>query len=197
MIAQTIKMYSEKEYLELEREAEYKSEYYQGEIFAMAGAGRNHNRIVENLSIEIGGYLKGKSCQSFTSDMRLHIPENGLYTYPDFIVACGRLEFADQDSETLVNPSIIIEVLSKSTSAYDRGNKFRLYRSIPTLSEYILVDSLSISVEVWRKNGVGIWFLESETDNIDDQITISALDLHVRLRDIYARTSGLIKPKMT
>ncbi|MCF2488222.1 Uma2 family endonuclease [Dyadobacter sp. CY347] len=195
MIAQTIKMYSEQEYLELEREAEYKSEYYRGEIFAMAGAGRNHNRIVENLSIEIGGYLKGKSCQSFSRDMRLHIPENGLYTYPDFIVACGRLEFAEQDSETLVNPSIIIEVLSKSTSAYDRGDKFRLYRSIPTLLEYILIDSLSISVEVWRKNDNGAWYLASETENIEDHIPISAINVQLRLRDIYAQTSGLIKPR--
>ncbi|MCF2503188.1 Uma2 family endonuclease [Dyadobacter sp. CY107] len=197
MTAQTIKMYSEKEYLELEREAEYKSEYYRGEIFAMAGAGSNHNRITENLSVEIGGYLKDKSCQSFSSDMRLHIPENGLYAYPDFLVACGRLEFTDQDKEILVNPTIIIEVLSRTTSAYDRGDKFHLYRSIPTLLEYILIDSQSINVEIFRKNDNGSWILESETENIDDHITISACNFQLKLRDIYARTSGLIKPKMT
>ena len=197
MIAQTIKMYSEQEYLELERKAEYKSEYFRGEIFAMAGAGSNHNRITENLSVEIGGYLKDKSCQSFSSDMRLHIPENGLYTYPDFLVACGRLEFTDQDREILVNPTVIIEVLSRTTSAYDRGDKFYLYRSIPTLLEYILIDSLSICVEIFRKNDNGSWILELETENIDDQITTSACDFQLKLSDIYARTNGLIRPKMT
>ncbi|MEO6282547.1 MAG: Uma2 family endonuclease [Dyadobacter sp.] len=192
MTAQTIKMYSEKEYLELEREAEYKSEFYRGEIFAMAGASPNHNRIKENLSIEIGGFLKGKSCQSFSSDMRLHIPQNGLYTYPDLLIVCGRLEFSDNDEDTLVNPSAIIEVLSKTTSAYDRGDKFHLYRTIPTLTEYILVDSLSISVEVWRKNESGIWYLASETENIEEQITLSNFDLRLKLSDIYSQTRGLI-----
>jgi Uma2 family endonuclease len=142
MTAQTIKMYSEKEYLELERDAEYKSEYYRGEIFAMAGAGHNHNRIVENLSGECYIAFKGKSCQTFSSDMRLHIPQNGLYTYPDLLVVCGKIEFAEDNDDTIVNPSAIIEVLSKTTSAYDRGDKFHLYRSIPTLMEYVLVDSI-------------------------------------------------------
>jgi Uma2 family endonuclease len=192
MTAQTIKMYSEKEYLELERDAEYKSEYYRGEIFAMAGAGHNHNRIKENLSIEIGGFLKGKSCQSFSSDMRLHIPQNGLYTYPDLLVVCGRLEFSESDEDTLVNPSAIIEVLSRTTSTYDRGDKFHLYRSIPTLTEYVLVDSLSILVEVWRKNEDGTWLLAKETENIEEQITLTNFDLQLKLRDIYAQTRGLI-----
>jgi Uma2 family endonuclease len=192
MIAQTIKMYSEKEYLELEREAEYKSEYYQGEIFAMAGASPNHNRILENLSGECYIALKGKSCQSFSSDMRLHIPQNGLYTYPDLLVVCGKLEFAAKDKDTLLNPSTIIEVLSKTTSAYDRGDKFRLYRSIPTLTEYILVDSLSVSVEVFRKDDKGIWYLAMETNNIEDQIGLPNLNLQLNLSDIYARTNGLI-----
>lgn len=197
MTAQTIKMYSEKEYLELEREAEYKSEYYQGEIFAMAGASANHNRILENLSGECYIAFKGKSCQSFSSDMRLHIPQNGLYTYPDLLVVCGKLEFADNDKETLVNPSTIIEVLSKTTSAYDRGDKFRLYRSIPTLTEYILVDSLSVSVEVFRKDKKGIWYLALETNNIEDQVALPNLNMQLNLSDIYAQTSGLFKPKMT
>jgi Uma2 family endonuclease len=192
MTAQTIKMYSEKEYLELERDAEYKSEYYRGEIFAMAGASPNHNRIKENLSIEIGGFLKGKSCQSFSSDMRLHIPQNGLYTYPDLLVVCGRLEFSESDEDTLVNPSAIIEVLSRTTSTYDRGDKFHLYRSIPTLTEYVLVDSLSILVEVWRKNEDGTWLLAKETENIEEQITLTNFDLQLKLRDIYAQTRGLI-----
>jgi Uma2 family endonuclease len=192
MTAQTIKMYSEKEYLELERDAEYKSEYYRGEIFAMAGAGHNHNRIVENLSGECYIAFKGKSCQTFSSDMRLHIPQNGLYTYPDLLVVCGKIEFAEDNDDTIVNPSAIIEVLSKTTSAYDRGDKFHLYRSIPTLMEYVLVDSLSISVEVFRKNEDGTWLLAKETENIEEQITLTNFDLQLKLSDIYAQTRGLI-----
>ncbi|MCF2491986.1 Uma2 family endonuclease [Dyadobacter chenhuakuii] len=191
MIAQTIKMYSEQEYLELEREAEYKSEYYQGEIFAMAGASPNHNRIMANLSGEIYMALKGRSCQNFSSDMRLHIPQNGLYTYPDIIILCGKPEFSQNDKDTLINPSVIIEVLSKSTSAYDRGDKFRLYRSIPTLTDYILVDSLSISVEVFRKNEDGTWLLNSEINNINERITLTNINVQIELKDVYARTIGL------
>ncbi|MCE7065550.1 Uma2 family endonuclease [Dyadobacter sp. CY326] len=192
MTAQTIMVYSEKEYLELEREAEYKSEYYQGEIFAMAGAGHNHNRIVENLSGELYIAFKGKSCQSFSSDMRLHIPENGLYTYPDILIVCGMPEFSENDKDTLINPSVIIEVLSKSTSAYDRGNKFRLYRSIPTLAEYILVDSLSISVEAFRKNEDGRWLLDSEINKIEERISLTSIHVQLQLKDIYDQTIGLV-----
>jgi Uma2 family endonuclease len=191
MIAQTIKMYSEKEYLELEREAEYKSEYYQGEIFAMAGASPNHNRIMANLSGEIYMALKGRSCQNFSSDMRLHIPQNGLYTYPDVIIVCGKPEFSEDDKNTLINPSVIIEVLCKSTSTYDRGDKFRLYRSISTLTEYILVDSLSISIEAFRKNEDGSWVLNAEINKIEEQITLTTIHVQLELKDIYAQTIGL------
>ncbi|MCF0061115.1 Uma2 family endonuclease [Dyadobacter chenwenxiniae] len=192
MTAQTITMYSEKEYLELEREAEYKSEYYQGEIFAMAGASPNHNRILENLSGECYIALKGKSCQSFSSDMRLHIPQNDLYTYPDLLIVCGKPEFSEIDKDTLINPSVIIEVLSKTTASYDRGNKFRLYRSISTLREYILVDSLSVSVEVFRKNEDGSWTFVSEINNIEEQISLTSINAQLKLSDIYAQTNGLV-----
>jgi Uma2 family endonuclease len=97
-------MYSGEEYLELEREADHKSEYYRGKIFAMAGAGHNHNRIVENLSVEIGSFLKGKPCRTFSSDMRLHISENGLYTYPDLLVVCGKNQYLDIKKDTILNP---------------------------------------------------------------------------------------------
>lgn len=193
MIAQTIKMYSEKEYLELEREAEYKSEYYRGEIFAMAGASRDHNRIKENLSIEIGGFLKGKSCKTYSSDMRLHIPETGLYTYPDVLIMCGRLNVSPNDDETFMNPSAVIEVLSKTTSAFDRGKKFKFYKSIPTLKEYIMVDSLSISAEVWAKDENGLWFLRSKGRSLKEEITLSSINLQLKLSDIYADTTDIIK----
>ncbi|WAC09986.1 Uma2 family endonuclease [Dyadobacter pollutisoli] len=191
MTAQTIKMYSEKEYLELEREAEYKSEYYRGEIFAMAGASYDHNRIKENLSIEIGVFFKDKSCQSFSSDMRLHIPQTGLYTYPDLLILCGKPELLDDQADTIMNPTALIEVLSKTTSGYDRGEKFHFYRGIPTLKEYIMIDSLSISAEVWAKNEDGMWFLASEAHSIEEYITSANFDLKLKLSDIYAKTKDL------
>ena len=192
MTAQPIIMYSAEEYLELERAADYKSEYYRGEIFAMAGAGFNHNRITSNLSIEIGLSLKGKSCQSFSSDMRVHIPENTLYTYPDLVIFCGKPNFQDDKTDTLLNPSVIIEVQSPSTGEYDRGQKFHLYRSISSLVEYVLIDSRRLSAEVHRKGDNGLWTLVSEAYSIDESIEISHIDLRLQMADIYAQTEGII-----
>jgi Uma2 family endonuclease len=186
------KFYSQEEYLEMEREADYKSEYYRGEIFAMAGAGHNHNRINENLSIEIGGFLKGKSCRTYSNDMRLHIPENGLYTYPDLLIICGKNEYLDDKKDTIVNPSVIIEVLSGSTAGYDRGEKFHFYRSISSFREYVLIDSQTLAAEVFRKNEDGIWFLASEAYDINSTIELASVDLHLSLADIYADTEDLI-----
>lgn len=172
MTAQPIKMYSAEAYLELERAADYKSEYYGGEIFAMASVGLNHNRIKENLSGEIGFFLKGKSCQGFSSDMRVHIPENAFYTYPDLLILCGKPEFLDRKTDTILNPSVIIEVLSPSIGEYDRGQKFHLYRSISSLVEYVLIDSRKLMAEVYRKADNGLWVLASEAYAIDGAIEI-------------------------
>ncbi|WP_031526090.1 Uma2 family endonuclease [Dyadobacter crusticola] len=191
MTAQPITMYSAEEYLELERAADYKSEYYRGEIFAMAGAGRNHNRIKENLSIEIGSFLKSKSCQSFSSDMRVHIPESTLYTYPDLLIVCGKAEFLDSHTDTLLNPSVIIEVLSPSTESYDRGKKFRFYRGIDSLVEYILIDSTELSAEVHRKGSGDIWGLSSAAYDLESSIEISQAGLTLKMSDIYSQTEGI------
>ncbi|MCE6992742.1 Uma2 family endonuclease [Dyadobacter sp. CY323] len=185
-------MYSEQEYLELEREAEYKSEYFRGEIFAMAGAGHNHNRIVQNLSGECYIAFKGKSCHTFSNDMRLNIPENGLYTYPDVIIVCGRNEFLDEKKDTLVNPNVIIEVLSSSTSSYDRGEKFHFYRSIPSLCEYVVIDSSKIAAEVYRKDENGFWYIASEGYAIDEFIELKSVELRIALKDIYAETEDIL-----
>jgi Uma2 family endonuclease len=192
MTAVAIKMYTEQEYLELERAAEYKSEYYRGEIFAMAGAGRNHNRITENLSGEIYMALRGKSCQSFSRDMRVHIPENTLYTYPDILIVCGVPEFVDEQTDTLLNPSVIIEVLSPGTQKYDQTKKFHLYRSLQSLTEYVMVDSQEIVAEVRRKGDDGIWYIASEAYDIDGSIEIGPIGLTLKMSDIYAQTKGLL-----
>lgn len=127
------------EYLAKEGRAEYKSEFFRGEMFAMAGASRFHNRVKENLIIRIGGMLLGGPCQTFSSDQRVLVDRTGLYTYPDIVVLCGKGEYDPLDEDTLTNPTAIIEVLSPSTEKYDRGAKFRNYRQIPSMKEYILV----------------------------------------------------------
>lgn len=190
MTAQPQKKYSPVEYLELERAAGYKSEYYQGEIFAMAGASRNHNRIAGTLYVKIGSYLEGKPCNFYPSDMRVHIPANGLYTYPDLLVVSGKEEYLDEEFDTLLNPKIIIEILSESTENYDQGGKFGLYRSIPTLEEYIVIDSRSIKAEVWRKER-GTWLLATETKDLESSIELASIGLTLPLRVIYDQTENL------
>jgi Uma2 family endonuclease len=192
MTAVAIKMYTQEEYLELERAAEYKSEYYRGEIFAMSGASRNHNRITENLSIEIGVFLKGKGCQSFSRDLRVHIPENTLYTYPDFLIVCGEPVFLDGQADTLLNPSVIIEVLSPSTEGYDQGKKFHFYQSLQSLTEYVLIDSQEVGARVHRKGSDGVWFASSEAYEIGGSIEISHIGLTLKMSDIYDKTIGII-----
>lgn len=192
MSVQTKNIYSEEEYLSMEREAEYKSEFYRGEIFAMSGAGFNHNRITENLSVEIGALLKGKTCQGLSRDLRIHIPENSLYTYPDYLIICGKSKFLDDKKDVILNPTVIIEVLSPSTSGYDRGKKFSLYRQISSLKEYGLVDSHSIGGEIWRKNKEGVWHPASVSNHLSGSISLSSVDVVLTMKEIYAGTEDLI-----
>jgi Uma2 family endonuclease len=152
IIAYGKKTFTIAEYLEMETASIEKNEYYQGEIFAMSGALLPHNIIAGNTFAHLHSRLKGKSCRPFNSDMRIHVKENTLFTYPDISVVCGKPETLNDDNFNLLNPTVIIEVLSKSTKSYDRGDKFKLYRDIPTLNEYILVDSLSVFIEDFRLN---------------------------------------------
>ncbi len=140
MVAKPQKYHSPEEYLALEETAEYRSEYYRGEIFAMAGGSANHNRIARNLLIAFDDALEGKPYEAFITDMRLYVKKNGLYTYPDVMVVCGKLEFVKGRTDTLTNPVVIVEVLSESTEGYDRGTKFELYRAVDTLQDYVLID---------------------------------------------------------
>ncbi len=183
MTAQANTIYTEEQYLELERQAPYKSEFYQGEIFAMAGASRNHNRINENLSGEFYSFLKNKPCRNYSRDLRLHIPLNSLYSYPDLMVVCGKEHFLpDAIMDTLLNPILIAEVLSDSTEGYDRaecrpGDKFRLYRDIPSLREYVLVNSQKrYGVEKFYKNDQDIWELSDSQDLESGFIHLKTLD---------------------
>ncbi len=174
------------DYLIQERLAEYKSEFFRGEVFAMVGASRAHNVLVARLIINIGHHLKRKPCTVYPSDMRLHIPENGLYTYPDLTVVCGKEYFLDDESDTLLNPVLIVEVLSKSTEAYDRGDKFRLYRGIGSLQEYLLVDTKKVSAEVHRKNADGFWLLASESQSLAEPVHLETVGMDLSMNDLYA-----------
>lgn len=175
---------SQEAYLEAEREALEKHEYYQGEIFAMSGASKRHNRIFTNFFGELSHKLKGKSCLPYGSDLRIHIPENTLYTYPDISIICGEMELTDDKFDTATNPSVIIELLSDSTRNYDKGEKFTLYRDISSLQEYILVDTEKIHVERHVRNADNSWQL-TDHKSIDDSFTISTVQLNFLLKDIY------------
>ncbi len=178
------------EYLAFERGSQEKHEYYKGEVFAMSGAGRRHNIIFSNLFGEVLINLKGKPCQPFGSDMRLHIPQNTLFTYPDISVYCGEELNEDLDNDNAIKPTVLIEILSPSTRDYDRGGKFKLYREIPSLKEYVLVDTESILVEVFRINQTGHWELE-EYKSPESILQCTSLSISVALKDIYRATKLL------
>jgi Uma2 family endonuclease len=151
--------YTVEEYLARERDAVGKSEYYRGQIFAMAGGSLRHNAISVNLVISLGGRLRGSSCRPCNSDQRIRIPANGLATYPDVSVVCGEVQVDAEDRDAIINPRIIFEVLSKSTESYDRGKKFDLYRQLDSLHEYILVNQDEPQVERFVRQQDGSWVL--------------------------------------
>lgn len=172
------------EYLEFERKSEEKHEYFNGEVFAMAGARRNHNKITTNFGGLIWQHLKGKSCESYSNDMRVFVPQTGLYTYPDLVVVCGEPQFQDDVFDTLLNPILIIEVLSETTENYDRGKKFQHYRSVESLHEYVLVSTDEARIEKFEKTGDGFWFL-SEAIGIDSEIELTSIECRIALAEVY------------
>jgi Uma2 family endonuclease len=189
------------EYLEFERTSTVKHEYYQGEVFtmldyiqdeskqhevtSMAGASHIHNTISINIIGELYNKLKSKPCRPYGSDMRVHIPGNTLFTYPDVSIFCGDITQLGNDSS--IEPIVLFEILSPATKNYDRGGKFKLYRDIPSLKEYILVDTESLSIEAFRLNSNDHWELE-EIKLIEQSLQIPSLNLFIPIRDIYNNT---------
>lgn len=184
MGAQELKHITQEEYLKFERSATEKHEYFQGEIFAMSGASFEHNIIFKNSYLELGTKLKGKKCQPYGSDLRIHIPKNSLYTYPDISIVCGNLESADNKFDTAINPSVIFEILSKSTESYDRNQKFDLYRDISSLQEYIMIHSEKIQVIKYLRNADNSWLMTNYV-SLEDSFIIQAVDVELKLADIY------------
>ena len=179
------KRYTPQEYLVLERQAEFKSEYLDGIIIAMAGASREHNLITGNLSRKIGNQLEHRPCETYTNDMRVLVSQTGLYAYPDVTVVCGEALFLDDDRDTLLNPTVIVEVLSPTTESYDRRKKSGHYRRLPSLREYILVAQDEVFVERYLRQG-DVWLL-TDLNRMDDTLSLTSIDCHVPLREIYAR----------
>jgi Uma2 family endonuclease len=186
MSTQSKSFLTPEEYLEIERKAEFKSEYYQGEMFAMAGASFAHSQIVSNAVRELGNQLRGGPCQPVSSETRVCVTPAGLYTYPDVVVVCGKPQFADSKPDTLLNPIVIIEVLSESTEVYDRGKKFELYGSLKFLAEYVMISSIRVRAERYTREADGTWNYGEKT-NSEDTIDLKSINCHLRLAGLYER----------
>ena len=184
MTSQAQTHYTPEEYLALERQAACKSEYYAGEIFAMAGASRWHNLIVTNVLRELSLQLKGRPCTTYPSHMRVKVSPTGPYTYPDVTVVCGEAQFEDHQQDTLLNPTLIVEVLSESTEAYDRGGKFAHYRKLASLREYVLITQTKPHIEHYVRQPDNRWLL-AEADHLDDTVDLTSIDCHLALSEVY------------
>jgi Uma2 family endonuclease len=173
------------QYLALERRAKFKSEYYAGEMFAMAGASVEHNRVSKNLAVELGGRLKGGPCELFIGDLRVRVQRTGLYCYPDLMIVCGEPQFADEDKDTLVNPRVVFEVLSPSTERYDRTTKFQHYKQLPSVQEYVLVAQDRAWCERFVRQPDGAW-AQVAFDGLDATLELATVPVAVPLADVYA-----------
>ena len=178
---------SPQEYLTIERAAEYKNEYYHGQVLPMPGASLNHNRIDGNLIAGIGSFLKGKNCRVLPSNMRVSTPSHDSYMYPDATIVCGQPELEDDEFDTLINPSVIFEILSPSTRSIDKGRKFFFYQQIPSLKEYIMIDSLKRFIQIARKQADDSWKFEN-MDETHISLHIQTIDFQLPLSEIYYDT---------
>lgn len=176
------------EYLREERQAEAKSEFYDGEVFALAGASYAHNLVVANVIAELGAQLKGKPCAVLPSDLRLWIESVSRYVYPDVSVVCGEPQFTDHHQDTLVNPTLLVEVLSKTTESYDRGEKFESYRTISSVEEYLLLAQDRPYCEHYRRQPDDRWILRAEK-RTGAMVRLLSIDCSLRLSEIYDKVA--------
>ncbi|HEY8598113.1 MAG TPA: Uma2 family endonuclease [Thermomicrobiales bacterium] len=186
MAAQPKPGLSEEEYLRLERESEVRHEYLAGEIVAMVGASKDHNRIVTSTSFALYAQLRHRPCDLFANDMRVKVGASGLYTYPDLTVVCGEPLFFEEDTNTLLNPTVIIEVLSPSTEGYDRGKKFQHYRGLRSLKEYLLISQDAYHIDQFVRHGEINWLL-TEHDGPTATVHLTSIDCTLALADLYEK----------
>jgi Uma2 family endonuclease len=184
-----IKSYiSPEEYLRLERQSEYKSEYVNGEIFAMTGASRKHNLVSGNIFGELREQLKGRECEVYASEMRVKVMATGLYTYPDVVVVCGEPKFEDRYVDTLLNPTLLVEVLSPSTERYDRIAKSSYYRTLDSLTEHLLVAQDEVRLEQHVKQTNGQWLLFEHT-SLQLIVELPSISCTLALSDVYDKVA--------
>src|SRR5437867_3981755 len=176
------------QYLEIERKAEYKSEYFGGEMFAMSGASREHNILSTTLSGLLFQQLGGRPCDLYANDMRVRVAQTGLYTYPDVIVVCGQPQFTDEIVDTLVNPTFLAEVLSPSTEAYDCGREFEHYRPVESLSEYLLVAQDRMHADLFTRLPDSRWLL-MEASRAEDVLELRSIACRISMADLYGRVT--------
>lgn len=187
--------YTPEEYLALEETAEYKSEYIDGQIMPMAGGTINHNQLALNLSTELNLAFKKQNYRVYMSDIRLWIPQRRIYTYPDVMIVSGEPNIFNNRTDTILNPQVIIEVLSKSTKGYDREDKFQAYRTIASFQEYLLIDQTRIHVEQFSKTGKKQWNLR-EYDEEDEVIALVTVPFEISLQDLYDKVNfGVAQPE--
>ena len=178
--------YTVAEYLAREEVADFRSEYYQGEIFAMAGESLNHNRVAIDLCAKLNQAIRQRGCEAFAENVRVRAEAVDLFAYPDVVVVCGAPQLYQDREDTITNPLLIIEVLSKSTKNYDRGDKFNFYRMLPTVKEYVLIEQYRIHVEQFSPSKAGIR-VTAEYRAAEDVLKFSSIDFQITLKELYAR----------
>ena len=188
--------FTREEYLTLERNSQYKSQYFRGEIFAMPGGTKRHNMMSANVIGSLFLQLQSRPCRVYSSDMKVMVEATGLFTYPDAVVACSEERFYDQQEDVLLNPTLIVEVLSPSTELYDRGTKTEHYRKIASLQEYVLIAQDRIHIERFSRNAAGHWTLV-EVDQPGQVLRIESIDCNLAVDDVYAKVQFGPEPEST
>jgi Uma2 family endonuclease len=176
------------EYLAQERKAEFKSEYLDGVVYALAGASTRHNLITANIIITLGGQLKGRPCRVYPSDLKVRVPNSNRFFYPDVSVVCGDDKFADDQRDVILNPTLLVEVSSETTTAFDHGKKFLSYQQITSLQEYLLVSQDEFLVEGYARQGNETW-LYTKTTGLEGSLTLSSIECSLALADVYDKAT--------
>lgn len=187
MVAHPHHVWTEEDYLDFERSVEPKHEFYQGQVYAMAGASEQHTLIATNIAASLNVQLKGRDCRVYQSDLRVKVGDAGLYAYPDVTVVCGERQFIDEKNDTITNPTVLIEVLSPSTENYDRGTKFRRYRALQTFQEYVLVDQDVAHIEHYQRQPDGGWVLR-DVIGLDSVVELPSIGCTLALTDVYDKS---------
>lgn len=184
------KILTSEEYLDIERKAEFKSELINGEMYALAGVTRKHNRIALNLATFLNNFLSDSQCRVYFADLRVQVSKTGMFTYPDLVLTCGNEIMADKQKDTLLNPKCILEVLSDSTEKYDRGEKFSHYQNLESLDEYILVSQNQPRVESFLRQKDNKW-LYQKVEGLENELFINVIEAKIKLDEIYQNTKEL------